>query len=871
MTSHLSFRPAEFLPDCRLVRWHTEDGGSTSVVIAPDPGIASHAVPADLLPVTPVARTGSESAAYWQHAHRLACTFVAEGRVRPDVEGDEVIWRIGGIGSEGRRLVAECAAAMPAEARAVPIDDADPPVLISAHSLLQDYLDAVAHVLIGDASAITVDQALAWVDAVDAGSLDPLPLHVHIGLDEQSGEFTATVAIRRHGRTTSLTDVWNGDDPIVRTRALSALREAEQIWPTLGAVLDGEAPGSIDLHDADIAELLSGTADRLSALGVDVHWPRKLLQTSVVLHDVSTQSGTVEFERRATVDGALLSDEDATRLAEASGPLVRLGDRWVLVAPDVAEVVARGSTGTLSAFAAVGAALTGTVDIGDGPVRVIDSAWLADVRRRLDEPVRPIAVPAALDATLRRYQEDGFAWLARMTGMNLGVCLADDMGLGKTITVIALHLHRQLEPATTGATLIVCPASLMGNWEHEIRRFAPGVAVERFHGSARQIDSNSAGFVLTTYGTVLSETKSDSDALTSEPWQLVVADEAQYVKNPTSESARALRRLPARVRVALTGTPVENSLTDLWAVLDWASPGLLGERAQFRRSFAEPIETRRDPVVTERLTRLIRPFVLRRRKTDPGIAPELPPKTVMDQSVSLTSEGAALYRSALESGIAAVAGSENIARRGEIMSLLTSLKKICNHPAHYLREEDAVLDGRSQKVEVLDDVVDTVVAENGAVLVFTQYVAMGRLLQHHFERRGVATLFLHGGTPVGERASMVDRFQSGAASVFLLSLKAGGTGLNLTRADHVVHYDRWWNPAVEAQATDRAHRIGQTKPVQVHRMVTEGTVEERIAAMIADKAGLADSVLNDEKSVAATLSAMSDEALRDFLELKEQQ
>jgi SNF2 family DNA or RNA helicase len=426
-----------------------------------------------------------------------------------------------------------------------------------------------------------------------------------------------------------------------------------------------------------------------------------------------------------------------------------------------------------------------------------------------------------------------------MTSLGLGGCLADDMGLGKTITLIALHLHlsqHRKDQRGQGPTLVVCPASLLGNWEREIGRFAPGVPVRRFHGAGRALADE--GFVLTTYGTM----RLDAERLAEHPWGMLVADEAQHVKNPVSGTAKALREIPAAARVALTGTPVENNLSELWAILDWTTPGLLGPLARFRSRWAKPVESG-DQATAERLARLVGPFLLRRRKSDPGIAPELPPKTETDRPVALTTEQAGLYEAVVREILGQIESAQGMARRGLIVKLLTGLKQICNHPAQYLHEATPRLPGRSGKLELLDELVDTIVAEDGAVLVFTQYVTMARLLDKHLTSRGVGTQLLHGGTPVARREEMVQRFQDGDVPVFLLSLKAAGTGLNLTRADHVIHYDRWWNPAVEDQATDRAHRIGQTRPVQVHRLIAEGTIEDRIAQMLDAKRSLADAVL----------------------------
>jgi SNF2 family DNA or RNA helicase len=318
--------------------------------------------------------------------------------------------------------------------------------------------------------------------------------------------------------------------------------------------------------------------------------------------------------------------------------------------------------------------------------------------------------------------------------------------------------------------------------------------------------------------------------------------------------------------VALTGTPVENNLSELWAILDWTTPGLLGRLGTFRTRYAQAVEGGRDPAAARRLARLVGPFLLRRRKSDPGIAPELPPKTETDRAVALTDEQTGLYEAVVRETLARISAADDMARRGLIVRLMTSLKQICNHPAQYLKEEHPRIAGRSGKLELLDELLGTVLAEGASVLLFTQYVSMARLLERHLADRGVPTLFLHGGTPVAEREAMVRRFQEGEVPVFLLSLKAAGTGLNLTRAEHVVHFDRWWNPAVEAQATDRAYRIGQTRPVQVHRLITEGTIEDRIARMLDRKRELAEAVLGAGGTTA--LTELTDAELAELVELR---
>ncbi|GAA0266954.1 DEAD/DEAH box helicase [Streptomyces polychromogenes] len=672
--------------------------------------------------------------------------------------------------------------------------------------------------------------------------------------------------LRLHGRADAslaadAADVWAASHPAgaafpprARLDALRALRRAARVWPPLSPLLTAAVPDSVDLADEEVGELLGDARAALAADGVQVHWPPGLARTLTSRAVIGTGAVPPPPGSPALPPSTLfslgwchslgegagdLTPAELDRLAEAKRPLVRLRDRWVLVDPAAVRAARarRERPAAVTAADALASVLTGSAEIDGVRVEVTAAGALAALRDRLTGEVGPVVAPVGLKAVLRDYQLRGLAWLDLMCSLGLGGCLADDMGLGKTVTLIALHLRR----ARPEPTLVVCPASLLRNWQREIERFAPGVAVRRFHGGDRSLDSLDGGFVLTTYGTM----RREAAGLAAVPWGMVVADEAQHVKNPRSATAKALRTIPAPARVALTGTPVENNLSDLWALLDWTTPGLLGPLTTFRARYAEPVESGRDPRAAARLAALVRPFLLRRRKSDPGIAPELPPKTETDHPVTLDPEQAALYEAVVREALAAISASDGMERRGLVLKLLTALRQICNHPEQYLGEHaaDAPSGNRSGKLELLDELLDTILAEGGSVLVFTQYVTMARILERHLAARNIPTQLLHGGTPVPRREELVDRFQSGQVPVFLLSLKAAGTGLNLTRAGHVIHYDRWWNPAVEEQATDRAYRIGQTQPVQVHRIIAEGTVEDRIAELLASKRALADAVL----------------------------
>ena len=899
-----------------------------TVVVPGVDGVEPQSVPAVLvplrtaLPVLMRARIGAHghrSTVFWGAAATHALHLVARGLMLPGLSpGDHDAWRTGPLRAQDVEAVRHLAAAMPPEAHAVPLADAASPRLPDPEQLLRAFLDAVADTLPRSPAAplvtggpayaspepVRLPEQRAWAADVAAGHDAGVRLSLRIeaggltnttdGLtdgaaDEADVTFRAVLQVHSvsdPALVADAADAWAGGeafDPRARMDALLALRRAARAWAPLTPLLSATVPDAVELADEEVTELLGAGAGALAAAGVDVHWPKGLtreLTTRAVVgpSDDEPESGKafaampsflsadalLAFDWSFTLGDRRLSREELDRLAEAKRPVVRLRDQWVLIDPQEVRLAHSRQDHKVTPVDALGAALTGWAEVDGRRVEVRPTGWLAALRERLADPEaqQPVAQPAALAATLRDYQRRGLNWLAGMTSLGLGCCLADDMGLGKTITLIALHLHRQTDARSAGPTLVVCPTSLMGNWQREIERFAPGTPVRRFHGARRGLDGLADGeFVLTTYGTM----RLDAPRLAEVPWGMLVADEAQHVKNPHSSTARELRSIGARARVALTGTPVENNLSELWAILDWTTPGLLGRLGTFRRRYAEAVEGGQDPGAADRLARLVRPFLLRRRKSDPGIAPELPPKTETDHAVSLTQEQAGLYEAVVREALAEISGAGSMARRGLIVKLLTGLKQVCNHPAQYLKEERPVIAGRSGKLELLDELLDTILAEEAGVLIFTQYVQMARLLERHLAARGTPSQFLHGGTPVAEREAMVRRFQDGEVPVFLLSLKAAGTGLNLTRAEHVVHYDRWWNPAVEAQATDRAYRIGQTRPVQVHRIVAEGTIEDRIAELLARKRELADAVLGSGE---AALTELTDAELADLVELR---
>jgi len=478
---------------------------------------------------------------------------------------------------------------------------------------------------------------------------------------------------------------------------------------------------------------------------------------------------------------------------------------------------------------------------------------------------------------LRPYQVRGYSWLAFLRKWGLGACLADDMGLGKTIQAIALFLHEReagdghRAQNGPGPALVLCPTSVVGNWKREINRFAPKLRVMVHHGVGRARGeefveaAQKHDVVISTYGLA----RRDVDDLAQVPWSDVILDEAQNIKNPRAKQTQAIRKLPAANRVALTGTPVENRLSELWSIFQFLNPGFLGSQAGFRKAFALPIERYQDQAATERLKGLVGPFILRRVKTDPTVIQDLPDKMEMKVYCNLTDEQATLYEAVVQESLERIASAdeEGIERRGVVLGALMRLKQVCNHPAQFLADGSA-LPGRSGKLDRLGEMLEEALSVGDQALVFTQFAQMGHMLRAYLQSLfGVEVLFLHGGTPQKQRDRMVARFQQarGGPPIFLLSLKAGGTGLNLTAANHVFHFDRWWNPAVEDQATDRAFRIGQTRDVQVHKFICAGTLEERIDELIEAKKVLAESVVGAGEG---WLTELNTDELRNIMTLR---
>ena len=662
---------------------------------------------------------------------------------------------------------------------------------------------------------------------------------------------------------------------------LAGLGTASRLFPELDQELRSPAPEVVALDTEGAARFLQQTGPLLAGAGFGVLLPdwvggaRKRLGLKITTRTRSTPGAApaaeskfgmgdlVDFRYDLAVGDESLSPEELEELARLKVPLVRLRGQWVELDDRHLQAAlkflerSRDRTGTMTAAEALLDGLGGVDD--DLPVVDVDAdGWLGDLLSgQADRRLAPVPTPASFRGELRPYQERGLAWLSFLGDLGLGAVLADDMGLGKTAQTLALLAKDTI----SSPTLVVCPMSLVGNWQREAERFTPGLTLHVHHGTDRlsgeELTSalNAADLVITTYALAAR----DQEALGQVQWARVVCDEAQNIKNAATRQARAVRALPAQARIALTGTPVENRLSDLWSIMDFVRPGLLGPAERFRTRFAVPIERNGDEEAADRLRRITGPFILRRLKTDKTIISDLPDKLEMKVWCNLTPEQASLYQATVSDMMARIeaaeAAGETMERRGLVLATMAKLKQVCNHPAHLLGDGSR-LDGRSGKLARLEEICDEVITDGDKALCFTQYAEFGRMLQPYLASRlGCPVLYLHGGTPKRQRDAMVAEFQDGAEpALFILSLKAGGTGLNLTAASHVIHIDRWWNPAVEEQATDRAFRIGQRKDVQVRKFVCVGTLEERIDAMIEEKKALAERIVGTGESWLTELS-----------------
>ncbi len=675
-----------------------------------------------------------------------------------------------------------------------------------------------------------------------------------------------------------------------REYLLAALGQAAALCPPVEASLKTPTPSGFESDTTEAFQFLTEFSQSLEQAGFGVLLPawwtrtgsKHRLSVAAQVKSPKSQSGglgirlneIVHFDWLVALGDQLLSLEELRELARLKQPLVRVRGQWVQVSAQEIQAALDFWKAKEDAQATVREVLHMALGRADTPgglafTGVRASGWVGTLLEQLEgkESFEELPPPEGFHGTLRPYQLRGYSWLAFLSRWGLGACLADDMGLGKTVQTLAL-VERHWQEKERRPTLLVCPTSVLGNWKKEAERFTPELPVLIHHGVGRR---RGAGFIEEAESQALVACSyallhRDLEHLAKVRWAGVILDEAQNIKNHQTQQARAARSLQADMRVALTGTPVENHVGDLWSICEFLNPGFLGSHSEFRRRFQIPIQAQRDPEAADRLKRLTGPFILRRLKTDKSVITDLPAKLEMKVYCNLTKEQVSLYAAVVAELERDLKRADGIQRKGVVLAVLSKLKQVCNHPAQFLGDASAIAD-RSGKLARLTEMLDELAQAGDRALVFTQFTEMGAILQKHLQETfGQEVPFLHGGVTRKRRDELVARFQApGGPRFFLLSLKAGGTGLNLTAANHVFHFDRWWNPAVENQATDRAFRIGQKRNVQVHKFLCVGTLEEKIDEMIERKKDMAARVVGTGE---AWLTELSNEQLKDLVALR---
>jgi SNF2 family DNA or RNA helicase len=671
---------------------------------------------------------------------------------------------------------------------------------------------------------------------------------------------------------------------------LKGLGLAIRLYPPIEPSLHERRPSFCELTPVEVYEFIRASAWRLQDNGLGIVLPPGLApgaganRLGISISAEVPQSNKKErlglqtllkFKWELAIGDKTISKKEFDRLMAQQSPLVEVGGEWIALQPSdvkAAQAIFAASKEQMSLRVedALRLSTGDTTTLAKLPVVKFEaSGALQELITNLtgNQSIKPIETPKSFHGQLRPYQIRGVSWLAFLERWGMGACLADDMGLGKTPQLIAFLLHLKEEDMLDGPTLVVCPTSVLGNWEREVKKFGPSLKAVVHHGDKRLKGKTFAKavkdkqLVITSYPLVYR----DAATLQEVSWQGIVLDEAQNIKNPGAKQSKAVRELEAGFHIALTGTPVENRLSELWSILEFLNPGYLGNQQFFQRRFAMPIEKYGDRDSLQTLRSLVQPFILRRLKTDKQIIQDLPEKQEMNVFCGLSAEQATLYQKLVDESLVEIESAEGIKRHGLILTLLLRLKQVCNHPAQYLKEKNLGAAKRSGKLLRLQEMLEEAISEGDRALVFTQFAEWGKLLQPYLkEQLGWETLFLYGATKKQQREEMVDRFQNDPDSprILILSLKAGGTGLNLTRANHVFHVDRWWNPAVENQATDRAFRIGQTRNVQVHKFVCTGTLEERINEIMESKKQLAEQTVDAGED---WLTQMDTDQLRSLL------
>jgi hypothetical protein len=684
-------------------------------------------------------------------------------------------------------------------------------------------------------------------------------------------------ALRAPGTNESIPaeNVWSGSDretsgagAYMRRYLLLMLGRIGSLFHPVRESMENAAPGGCPLSHAEAAAFLRDCAPDLSEMGVEVVYPEWWIGDSRNMLSIKGTRGAGEssYKWEPAWRGTVLTKGERREVMSGGGPLVRIRGDWAFIPPEhLAEVMDHisGLPEHLSTMEAVKLAVMDPMV--DGFSGLPEPGSIYDALRR-GVPLEILDVPAGMKGELRPYQRRGYSWLAFLSGLGIGACLADDMGLGKTVQTLAL-VQRYRDMGNGRPVLLICPTSVIENWRLEIMRFFPSMRCyvhhghERLRGADFPAEAEGSGMVLSSYSLL----HRDCELYKGVDWIGIVLDEAQNIKNPDTRQSKAVRGIKSDWRVVLTGTPIENHVGDLWSIMDFLMPGMLGSRRGFTNKYVKPLSQGPDARLADSLRHMVGPLVMRRLKTDPDIAPDLPAKIQTNEYCLLKKEQVKLYSSVAGELNREIGHASGIRRKGLVLAGLTRMKQICDHPSLVLRDGDYGYE-RSSKLERLVSLAEEMFEAGDRALIFTQYVEMGNILKYQFQEHfGREVFFLHGGVPKDGRDRMVRDFErSGGPQFFVLSLRAGGVGLNLTGANHVVMFDRWWNPAVETQAIDRAYRIGQKRNVQVHIFCCRGTLEERIDEIISSKRGIADSVIGESDN---WITELSDRELRYLVSL----
>ncbi|RAI13140.1 MAG: hypothetical protein DKM24_01665 [Candidatus Melainabacteria bacterium] len=727
-----------------------------------------------------------------------------------------------------------------------------------------------------------------WFDELYLGKYDVIPFFKVNKISDELFQLKVHIKNRKTGEEALIDDLYTKDEVFgVNSSDIAKIVEkqlnyANRYMPELETLFEDEDKLALDLNLGEVYKIITQTAYYLQKAQIEVILPDELVNVIVprasinarvkasrsgdLLDIFNTTSSSaislddiLDFSYEIALGNDKLSLEEFQELVKGSQGLVKYKDKYILIDQDeskkIFEKIAKADHSKMTRMKLIHASMSGQLEDFDFDY---DEAF-ANILKDFTKPVE-VDPPKGLKGELRPYQQTGLKWLWTNVSKGFGCCMADDMGLGKTIQVISLILKLKEEEKLKKPVLVVCPTTLMGNWMKELQLFAPDLKATTYHGLDRQLNTN-VDIILTTYAIM----RIDIEELKKQQWGMIIVDEAQNIKNPDTAQTLAVKILKSDIKIAMTGTPVENRLTELWSIFDFINAGYLGSLKEFQKSYAIPIERFKETSRATKLKMSVSPFVLRRLKTDKHVISDLPEKMVLNDYCYLSKNQAVLYEKTLNEMMEKISGFTGINRRGNIFKLITALKQICNHPYQFLKSGDMNKES-SGKMEQCIQLVQSIIDNDEKTLIFTQYKEMGDILTHVIEEECNTTpLFFHGSLNVNQREEMINKFQTDAdTKVMILSLKAGGTGLNLTSATNVIHYDLWWNPAVEDQATDRTYRIGQDKNVMVHRLITLGTFEEKIDEMLKSKKELADMAVYEGEKI---ITELSDEEIYEIFTL----